>query len=148
MTKLRFILNIILILFFTVAAVIFSGNTLLLYVDIASLILAIGLPFLVISMIFPLSDQRSFYRAIFNRSTDDKAVLSKSVEYLKSYKRILIYNTFIWTIMGAVGIAVHLEGPEVLGLNFGVLMIIPFYTAIFLLAVIEPLRAAAQSKTA
>lgn len=146
MTKIRFILNIVLILLFTVAAIILSGNTLWLYVDIASLILAIAVPFLVISMIFPLSDQRRYCNAILSKSNDDKVVLMKAVEYLKSYKTILIYSAVIWTIMGAVGIGAHLEGPEVLGLNFGVLMIVPFYTVIFLLSVIEPLKATAQNK--
>lgn len=146
MTKIRFILNIFLVLLFIVVAIIFSGNMLWLYLDIASLILAIGVPFLVISMIFPLSDQRRYRQAIFSKNVDDKSLLKKTVEYLNSYKRILIYSAVIWTIMGAVGIGAHLEGPEVLGLNFGVLMIVPFYTAIFLISVIEPLRAAAQNK--
>lgn len=146
MTKLRFFLNLIIVLLFFTAFAVTSGNVLLLYVDALSLIMVVLIPFIVISMIFPLSEQKLYINAVFDRSAADQPILKKTVEYLKSYKRILIYGAVIWTIMGAVGIGAHLEGPEAMGLNFGVLMIVPLYTAIFLITVIEPLRATAQNK--
>lgn len=149
MTKIRFSLNIVIVLLFFVLFAFTSGNKILLYADLLSLIMVVFIPLIVISMVYPFSEQKRFLNAVFERSPADQTdqfILKKTVEYLKSYKRILIYNAVIWTIMGGVGIGAHLEGSEALGLNFGVLMIVPLYTVLFLLTIIEPLRATAQNK--
>ena len=147
MTKIRFCINIIIVFLFALATAFFSGNVVLLYVDIASLILAIIVPFIIVSMIFPLSTQRLFLKTVFNKDgSADQGLLKQAVEYCKSYKRILIYSAVIWSIMGAIGIGANLAEPEALGMNFGVLMIVPLYTSFFLLVVIEPLRASAVNK--
>lgn len=144
MTKIRFIISLIIVLLFIVLGTIVSGNNLNLYVDTASLILGIIFPYIIISFVFPPSEQIAMNREIFKPSgTGDKGVLERALVYFESFKKILIYSGIVWTIMGAIAIGVHLEGPEALGANFGVLMIVPFYVSIFLLIVVEPLRASA-----
>lgn len=145
MTKIRFIINFFVVLLVTVLGIFFSGNSLNLYIDIASLILGIILPYIVVSLIFSPSEQIQINREIFKPDgTGDKTVLESALVYFKSFKKILIYSGIVWTIMGTIGISVHLEGPEVLGANLAVLVIVPLYVSLFLLIVVEPLRASAE----
>jgi len=149
MTKTRFFINILMVLLFIILSAVVTANPLMIYSDIASLILVIIIPFFIISFIYPLSEQRRLIREILSRDEPaDTALLKQALEYLRSYKRILINSAILWTIMGAIAIGAHLEGPEALGLNFGVLMIVPLYAVIFLLIFIEPLRASAARKIA
>lgn len=145
MTKIRFIISLLIVLLFIVLGVILSGNSLSLYIDTASLILGIILPYIVVSLIFSPSEQIKMNNEIFKPlGTGDKAILESALVYFNSFKKLLIYSGIVWTIMGAIAIGVHLEGPEVLGANFGVLMIVPYYVSIFLLIIVEPLRASAE----
>ena len=145
MTKLRFFINLVFVYALFIVAVLVTGNSILIYTDIASFVLGILLPIIVISFIFLPSEQARMIKEIFTASgTGDKAVLKKTLCYLKSFKKILLISTILWTIVGAIGIGVHIESPEALGVNFGVLMIVPLYVALFLLSVVEPLRASAE----
>ncbi len=147
MTKIRFCLLNIMVFLLVLAAIVVTGNSVNLYVDIASLVLVIVPPFLLISMIFPLKDQKGFYDEIFRRENSLSGNSQNQILlFLRTYRNIFILNAFVWTIIGAIGIGAHLDSPEVLGLNFGVLMIVPLYTVLILLMVIEPLKAAAAKK--
>lgn len=149
MTKLRFYLNMIFVLLFTTAAIAVSGNSLLVYIDIASLILGIILPYIIVSQIYTPREQFHITNAVFSQSdTDDAGSLKAAISYAGTYKRILVYSAVAWTIMGGIGIGTHIENPETLGPNFAVLVIIPLYVALFILIFIEPLRASAEKKLA
>ena len=147
MTKLKFFLNLVFMAVMFVLSVVFTGNSPALFVDVASLILGIILPYIIISFIYSPSEQSALLGEILGAGgKQDEGQLKKALVYLKCFKKLLIYSGIVWTIMGAIGIGAHLEGPEVLGLNFGVLMIIPLYIALFLVMVIEPLRGTAEKK--
>ncbi len=147
MTKLKFFLNLVFIAVMFVLSVVFTGNSPALFVDVASLILGILLPYIIISFIYSPSEQSALLGVVLGGGEQqDEGLLKKALVYLKCFKKLLIYSGIVWTIMGAIGIGAHLEGPEVLGLNFGVLMIIPLYIALFLFMVIEPLRGTAEKK--
>lgn len=145
MTKLRFFTNLLIVVAMLFLGIIFTGNSLALYADTASLILGIFIPYVVISCIFTIREQIRFKKEIFTPvGTGDKLELAQALIYFKSFKRILIVSAVVWTIMGFIGMMANLDDPAALGPNFGVLMIVPFYVAIFMLIVLEPLRSAAE----
>ena len=147
MTKLTYFLNLILVLFFTVLVTVLTGNSLFIYIDIASLILAIILPLIVISFIYSPSEQFLLCGAVLEKGKNsDKALLTKSLNYFRTMKKLMIYAGVLYSLVGAIGISVHLEGPEVMGANFGVLMIVPLYIALYFFMILEPLRASAEKK--
>ena len=147
MTKIRFCVLTTMVFLLVLAAIIVAGNPLWLYVDIASLILVIIPSFLLVGITFPLKEQKACLGEIFSSDQEcSKSLLDQSLRLLKHCRNILILNALVWTIIGGIGIGAHLESPEVLGLNFGVLMIVPLYTLLILLMVIEPLKAAADKK--
>jgi len=147
MTKLKFIINFVFLGAIFILACIFSGNTLMLYTDIASLILGILIPYIVISFIYSPSEQIALCGEVLKRGdTFDDLLLKRALVFLKAFKKLLIYSGVVWSLMGAISIGVHLEGPDALGMNFGVLMIVPLYVSLFLIMFVEPLRATAEKK--
>jgi flagellar motor component MotA len=147
MTKMKFFGSLAFVAAIFVLSVFFTGNSPALFIDIASLILGIFVPWIVVSFIYAPSEQRALTGAILEvRGHRDEQQLKRALAYLKSFRKLMIYSGIIWTITGAIGISAHLEGPEVLGMNFGVLMIIPLYISLFLVMVIEPLRGTAEKK--
>ncbi|MBI9100304.1 MAG: hypothetical protein JEY91_17610 [Spirochaetaceae bacterium] len=145
MTKLRFFINMAIVILFLILGIILTGNSLTLYVDSASLILGIIIPYIIVSFVFTPRDQMKFKKEIFTpEGTGDKAELAKALIYFKSFKNLLIASSVTVTILGFIGIMANLEDRSSIGPNLAVMMIVPFYVAIFLLIVVEPLRAAAE----
>jgi flagellar motor component MotA len=145
MTKLRFTFSFIIVLFLLVLGIVFTGNSISLYVDTPSLILGILVPYIVISFVFTPAEQVQFNKEIFTPAgSGDKKVLGNALIYFKSYKNMLLSSAVIVTIIGFIGIMAHLEDRTALGPNLAVMMIVPLYIAIFLLIVIEPMRTAAE----
>ena len=145
MTKLRFYINLVLMLLLCIATAMVSGNSILVFVDIASLILAIILPYIIVCFIFTPREQIKFKKEIFKPDgAGDKKELEKALVYFKSFKNLLISSGILWTIMGTIGILTHLQNPDHIGPNFAVALIVPLYIALFFLIVVEPLRASAE----
>ena len=145
MTKLRFYTNIIVVLLITVAAIIFTGNSLALYADFPSLILGVILPYIIISFIYTPTEQIRFNKEIFKQADiADKKELEKSLGYFKSFKKLLIVSAVTWTIVGFIGMMANLKDKTAIGPNFGVLVIVPLYMAVFIMIILEPLRASAE----
>ena len=145
MTKLRFIICSIVVLMITTFSIVTSGNSLALYTSISSLVIAILLPYIIVSFIFSPSEQIKMNNEIFKPvGNGDKKLLTSALVYLQSLKKLLIYSGVLSTFMGLIAMGANLEDPEALGPNFAVLLIVPLYVALFLLIVIEPLRASAE----
>jgi len=149
MTKVKFFINLIFVFFIFILSAIFTGNSLNLYSDIASLVLGILVPYIIASFVYAPTEQSLLCREILKKGTQhDPLLLKKAAAFLNSFKKLLIYSGVVWTVMGAIGIGAHLQGPEVLGLNFGVLMIVPLYVSLILIMIVEPLKASAEKKLA
>jgi len=145
MTKLRFYAASVFIFLILVGAIIASGNSLVLYVDIASLILSILIPYIIISFLYTPKEQMQFKKEIFTPiGTGNKKELERALDYFKSFKSLLIYTAIVATILGLIAMMANLQDPESLGPNFAVLLIVPLYVSMFMLLVTEPLRAAAE----
>jgi len=145
MTKLRFFLHMLVLILFIIATIFMTGLGLWLYTDIASFLLGIICPYIIISFIFTPNEQIQFTREIFKPvGNRDKKVLERAINYFKSFKSILLSSAVVWTIMGTIGILANLEDTSAIGPNFAVALIVPFYVSLFLILLIEPLKAAAE----
>ena len=145
MTKLRFILNLVVVLLFYSAVIILSANNMSLFISITSLIVAILIPYFIISFVFTPLEQIKFTKEIFKPvGMGEKKELEKSIICFNFLKRILITSSIAAVIMGVVCIMASLEDRTSLGPNLAFALIVPFYVAIFTIIVVEPLRAAAE----
>ena len=148
MTKTRFILLLLFLLLIILWGIIFGGNSVLLYMDIPSLIFTPLVPYLITSFIYPFSQQKEFNRAVFNKSENiDIKGNQQVIAFLKLLKNLTILGAVVGTFIGFIGIMGYLSEltePVIIGRNFGVLAICPFYATVFIYAIIEPLRAVAK----
>ena len=89
MTKLRFILNLVVVLLLIILSIIIVGLSIELYIDIASLILTILLPYIIISFVFPPKEQIKFMNEIFKPAgTGDRKELERAVIYFNSFNSL------------------------------------------------------------
>jgi len=146
--KTRFIIGIIVSLLFFAVGIVGAGNSFGLYCDPLSLLFAVILPHILISFMVPFSMQKRLMGEILSKEKGDGPTLKEGVAYLKSLKRMIISCTVATMILGIIGILAHLEDPQAIGPNFAVALIALFYSSLYILIVIEPLRLAAETKLA
>lgn len=121
------------------------GSDVWLYGDAATAIFTPLLPYIIVSLIYPPKEQLSFHKEIFKPAGEgDKNELEKAIAYLKTYRNLVISSSAIAVFIGFVGIMSNLENISSVGKNFGLLSLTIFYAAIFITAVIEPLKGAAK----
>ncbi len=142
------------LLLFVVAMVVFGtcigGNSILLYLDIPSLVLVPILPYIIASFIYPFNEQRKFNREIFavNRPGDKQELLN-AVNFYKLLRILTIFSAVFGTLIGFIGILgafSSIENNDTFAQNFGVLSICSFYGIVYLIAIVEPLGAAAKKR--
>jgi hypothetical protein len=146
MTKLRFILGFSIPLALFITGMIVSGNIVPLYVDPLSFVFSVIIPYIIITLIYTPTEQVKMTGMILNSQGEDLKVLKGAVNYLNSLKRMIIACTVATFLLGMIGLLAHLDTPENLGRNLAVALICVFYSALYILIVIEPLRGAAEKK--
>jgi len=147
MTKLRFIIGVLFIFLLVGLSFLVAGNSIALIVDIASFVLVIIAPYILISLIYSPREQIRMTGEILSGSDSvDTALLNQALSYLGSLRSIIIVSGVLWTLLGTIGILINLADPQALGPNFSVALITIIYALIYILAVIEPLRASAEKK--
>lgn len=145
MTKTKFLLSFIIVIFLLFLGIFFIGNSSTLYLDISSLILGLLIPYIIISFIYTPKEQINFNKEIFTPiGSGDKKLLKTALLYFKSFKTLLISCTVTVTLMTFIAMMANLEDTASIGPNLAVMLIVPFYISIFMLVVIEPLRTAAE----
>ncbi len=144
--KIRFFVAILVILLFFSAGIIMAGNPLYLYADLLSLIFALFIPHIILSFRTPLSAQRELFGEILSAHPSSADTLQKSLSFLRSLKTMVISCSLATFLSGVIGMMANLEYIADLGPNTAVCLIAAFYAALYILAVIEPLRLAAEMK--
>lgn len=146
MTKIKFTSIIILVLLMTTWGIIFGGNSISLYWDVPTILMVILLPYIVASLIYPFRDQIKFNKELFKEvGTGEKKELERAISFYELLKKLVIAATVLTTLIGFIGILAWLEDIDSVGKNLAVMSITIFYSAIYLLAVIEPLKGAAKN---
>lgn len=150
MTRKRFILLLLFILTMAAFGIGFGGNSFILYLDVPSFILVPIMPYLIASFIYPFREQKKFNREIFIKDgSGDRKKLKNAVAFYSLLKRLTIISTLFTTLIEFIGIMGELSAiklPDTFGAYFGVLSITIFYATIFILAIVEPLKGAAEKK--
>lgn len=146
MTKLKFVIGITFMLLFVSLTMIISGNSLAIIVDSASFIITVIVPYILISLIYSPKEQIQLTGEILGSDSIDRSLITKAIAYLKSLKTLIFLTGALGTLLGTVGILVHLEDPDVLGPNFSVALITFIYAIMYVIIIIEPLRASAEKK--
>jgi flagellar motor component MotA len=146
--RFRVVLSVVITVVFFAAGIWMTGNPLFVYIDLFTFLFVPLLPHFLLSLIVPLSEQRVLLREVLSRENRDREILRKAAACLVSLKRMVITSTVATMVMGTIGIMVNLEDPHALGPNLAVALISLFYGTVYILAVIEPFRLAAETKLA
>ncbi len=144
--KVRFFMGIGVTLLLFAAGILLAGNPIGIFVDPASLLFALFVPHILISFTIPLSRQRQIIHGLLSNERMERTLQAQGVIYLNSLKRMVICCTIGTIILGMIGILANLEDMASVGPNMAVCLIVSFYAAVYILAVIEPLRLAADAK--
>ncbi|MBB6480215.1 MotA/TolQ/ExbB proton channel family protein [Spirochaeta isovalerica] len=146
MTKLKFIIGIIFMLLFIGLVMILAGNSILLIVDIASFVITVAVPYILVSLIYSPKEQNRMVSGILSTLPADRQLLKKGIAYLNSLKTLIVLTGLLGTLLGTISILVNLENPDALGPNFSVALITVLYAIMYVIIIIEPLKASAEKK--
>ncbi|MBN2658691.1 MAG: MotA/TolQ/ExbB proton channel family protein [Spirochaetales bacterium] len=147
MTKLKFIIGIVFILFLIALGFFMSGNSLALIVDLISFVVAVVAPYILITFTYSPAEQiRMTGEILSNDGSADKKILNQGLAYLASLKSMIIISGILWTLLGGIAILANMTDPDSIGPNFSVALITFIYSLVYILAVIEPLKASAEKK--
>jgi flagellar motor component MotA len=142
--KLRFFMGIGFVIAAFVAAILLSGNYLGYYFDPFSLMIAIIFPHVLISFMTPLSEQKKMISLILSQEPSGEKTIHRAISFLSALKRMIICSSLGSIMLGTIGVLAHLGDTSKVGPNSAVVLITIFYAALYILAVIEPLRMAAE----
>ncbi len=147
MTKIRFFSNILSALSIICFIIVYTGNSLYLFIDISSLVFVIIIPYFIISFVFSPIDQIRFFKEIMNRGISiDRKCLEQAKVFHKYLKNIIIICTVAVTTMKSIGFLANLDDPAFIANNFAFTLIAPFYASLYILTVVEPLKASIEKK--
>lgn len=145
MTKTRFIVSIIITLLITLWGVIFGGNNVLLYWDAPSFMIVPIMPYIIASLIYPPKEQIKFKKEVFKPAGDgDKKELEKAISFCNTFRNLVILFALIGAFIGFIGILGNIQNIDNVAKSVGVMSICGFYAVIFIILLIEPLKAAAK----
>ncbi|MGL1892855.1 MAG: hypothetical protein OCD02_14580 [Spirochaetaceae bacterium] len=145
MTKTKYFISLLFALIIVFWGIISGGNSILLYLDIPTLIFVPILPFFISSFIYPFKIQREFNKEIFKPiGTGDKKSLEQAVSYYSLLRNLTIVGAIVAVFIGVIGMMANLEDISSVGRNTGVVCISIFYGVVFLLLVTEPLKGIAK----
>ncbi|MBN2617729.1 MAG: hypothetical protein JXR64_05390 [Spirochaetales bacterium] len=147
MTKKRFVIQIIITMIIILWGVIIGGNSLLLYLDIPSLIFVPLLPYFIASFIYPFREQNEIIKEIFTtQGTGDRKKLEQAINFFTIQKKLVVSAIFVATFIGGIGMLEGLSDASALPRYLGVLSISIFYGVIYILVVLEPLIGISKKK--
>lgn len=147
MSRLKLILMILFVLVIVSVTILIAENSLWLYVDGVTLILVLAIPYLAASFLYPFSEQKEIFAALFSREPGgDKKVFRKALEFFRLLKRMIVAGSVVILFIGTIGILAHLEDLDSVGRNFGVAFVTVFYCSLIMLVLIEPLIGIVRKK--
>lgn len=146
MSKVKYVLLVVFVLLIAVWGIMFGGNSPMLYVDVATFIIVPVFPWLIASFVHGFKEQGSYMREIFREDESDLDILKKALTFFDMVKNLTIASAILASLIGFIGIMADVRDLTQVGRNFGVLAITIFYTALYLLTVIEPMRGVIKKK--
>lgn len=146
MSRVKYSFLALFVVLMTICGISFGGNSLFLYIDLPTFIFVPVLPWLVSSFIHSFKEQKSYLQVIFGDNSSDPSVLKRSDDYFRLLKNLTISSAILACLIGFIGMLADLRDLTQVGRNFGVVVITIFYTALYLLVVIEPIRGIIRKK--
>ena len=141
------IIFILLALFF--GAAVFLVGYMNWYIDIASFVLVVALPYIVTSVLFPFSNQVNFLKTASKTSqlsNEETAIVRKAILFLDTFLKFSIGCTVAAVFMGLIAIMASLDKSSSAGEGISVLLIGPFYTSLIYILLIIPYRSLLKEK--
>jgi flagellar motor component MotA len=114
-----------------------SGGTLMIYLDIPSIVIMVIFPFVYQCLIFGISAVKLAFTAAFKENVAEKQLLNAQL-FFKSYGKIIWLSAFVTVLIGTVAILVNLEDPKALGPNFAMALISLLYGGVLHIVIIIP----------
>lgn len=145
MSKVKYILLVVFVLIIALFGIVFSGNNPLLYWDVPTLLFVPILPWLITCFIHSFKDQGEYLKMVLSED-NDKDILKRALLYFNLIRNLTIASAILACFTGFIGVLANLDDITIVGRNCGVVVITIYYTALYLLVVIEPLRGVTKKK--
>jgi flagellar motor component MotA len=119
-----------------ICAILFSGGSILSFVDIPSIVIMLIVPILVLLVIFKKNTKISFLIP-FNKNNSKETLLYGELVF-KTYSKILWILSIVIIFIGLVSILKNLEDKTMLGPNMALAMISIIYAGLLNLIITVP----------
>jgi len=133
----RYWLSLIVFLIGIVFTSLFSGNNILMYVDIPSLLIVGIIPFLFVSILFGFKEMVLFFSVSFKKEIE-KEKLTEALDFFKIHGKTTWIAGIIAVIIGIIGILVNLEDKAAIGPNVALILISILYSGIINVIIVTP----------
>ena len=133
----RFWPSIIILLAAIVSFIYLTGMPILAFFDIPSLIIAIVIPFLFVTILFGFKKTHRAF-SIIRKDTNEQATLQTALVFFRVYGKATWIAAFIAAFIGSIGIFYYLDEPAAVGPNFALILIALIYCGIVQMTVVLP----------
>jgi flagellar motor component MotA len=139
---------LILVLIVFAIGIIWSAGNLLMFVDLAWLIIIVIPTILLCFTTFSPADIGRSFQASFGRGGAPEKDLKISVVFFKALQRYLVLSACIGSVIGLIAILTNIQDKSSVGMGLAILLDGAFYSALMIMIVAVPFRAAAERKLA
>lgn len=125
-----------------------SRSSMNIYLDVASLGVSLGLPFLLLLTQYSLKEMANAFRYAGDKAAYDEKEIKKAVVFFETFRNLLIAAGCFGTMVAIVAIFQITRDPEIVGKSMGVGLICLLYSSILIFTVTIPFANALKKKLA
>ena len=133
----RYLLSLIMFLIGIISAILYSGGTIMSYIDIPSIIFIVIFPFIFVSIIFGFKEMSLAFSVSFKKDVENDK-LKKALNIFKTYGKTTWITGFIAVLIGLVAILENVDDKMKLGPNLALALVSLLYCGIINVIIIIP----------
>lgn len=143
-----FIVSVILFLALCVGAIITSGGNLLFFINIPSLVLVVGIPFVMLLSNHSLREMGSYFGAAFRSGEESAApsVIKKGIEFFTAMRGYLILSGFVGALTGVMTMLSLFEDVDRVGFGAALSLMTIFYALLLIILISLPFKHGLQRR--
>jgi flagellar motor component MotA len=137
-----FIVSVILFLALCAGAIITAGGNLLFFLNIPSLILVVGIPFVMLLSNHSLREMGAYFSAGFRSGEEraDPSVIKKGVEFFTAMRDYLILSGFVGALTGVMTMLSLFEDVDRVGFGAALSLMTIFYAVLLIMLIALPFK--------
>ena len=141
----RYLISIVIVLGGIIGSTLPVGNTLSLYIDWHSLVIAVVLPFLFVGILLGFRKTGMVFSAPFNKKIEAKQLLF-AYDILKIYGWVICIVSIIDVLTGLITVFSNTNNIDAMRRNIAVILLTPLYGAIINIVLVVPFMILVREK--